>query len=66
MFYNIHTGWGGLPRFENKDIAIIVTSLPFLDERGIIYNLESAKPMEARVLQMNLNIQILVKPEWYF
>ncbi len=37
MLYNIKTGYGGIERRANQDIAIIVTSLPRLDELGLDY-----------------------------
>ena len=35
MLYNIKTGYGGLAKRENEEIAIIVSSLPRLKEVGL-------------------------------
>lgn len=37
MFLNIHTGWGDIRCRENRDIAILVTSLPILESQDIGY-----------------------------
>jgi hypothetical protein len=37
MLYNIKTGYGGIERQKNDDIAIVVASLPRLDELGLDY-----------------------------
>jgi hypothetical protein len=35
MMYNIHTGYGGITRRENKDIVIFVSSLRKIAELGV-------------------------------
>lgn len=37
MLLNIKTGYGGIQRRENREIAILVSSLPRLDELGVPY-----------------------------
>lgn len=37
MLYNIKTGFGGIQRCENREIAVLVSSLPRLDEVGAPY-----------------------------
>lgn len=37
MLYNISTGYAGIPRQKNEDIAIIVSSLPALDQLDLDY-----------------------------
>lgn len=37
MLYNITTGFGGVQRCEKRDLAILVSSLPRLDEMGLAY-----------------------------
>ena len=35
MMYNIHTGYGGIPRRQNREIVIFVSSLHRLDEQDV-------------------------------
>ena len=35
MLFNIKTGWGGIRKRENQEIAMMVTSLNTLQERGV-------------------------------
>lgn len=35
MMYNIHTGYGGVPKRQNRDIVIFVTSLHRLHDLGV-------------------------------
>lgn len=35
MLYKIHTGHGGIPKRENREIVFLVSSLPALAERGV-------------------------------
>lgn len=37
MLYNIKTGYGGIQRRENREIAIVVSSLPRLDALNVPY-----------------------------
>jgi hypothetical protein len=37
MLYNIKTGYGGIKRCDNREIVILASSLPRLEELGIRY-----------------------------
>ena len=63
MMYNIHTGYGGITRHENKDIVIFVSSLHRIKELGLpfLFTNQHAYPPDTEFFS---NLADLSRIDW--
>lgn len=62
MFFNIHTGYNGIEKLENREIVCLVTSLPELQKRRIPFVFTDRHAYEKTALFFNELTDLKVLP----